>query len=357
MSGGDPGWDDPLAGWRFDLPEDRIARYPAARRDGSRLLRLGAQGPPTGHAFSDLPDLLSPGDLLVLNDTRVVPARLHARRATGGRVEVLLVDVAEGVRAKDGLVGALLRPARRLREGEHLTVADGHTVEVVTRPDADGVAQVRLHPSLEAVTARHGALPLPPYLGRAAEPVDDERYQTVYARVAGSSAAPTAGLHFTPAVFDALEARGVARAHVTLHVGLGTFRPLRPEDLARGTLHAEPWSVPPETVAAVARARARGGRVIAVGTTSARVLESAADPEGRLVAGEGITTLFLKPPDPLRIVDGLITNFHLPGSSLLMLVACLVGRERLLDAYGHAVDAGYRFYSYGDAMLVLPTPR
>lgn len=343
----DPTADDPLADWHFDLPQGQVAVRPPPARDGARLMVLRGGQPPADHHVVDLPGMLEPGDLLVANDSRVMAARLRARRRSGGAVEVLLL-AAEG-----DTQPALLRPARRLRVGEELEL-EGGSVEVVALPDADGVARVRCAPSAEALMAGEGTLPLPPYLGREAEPEDTERYQTVFADRLGSSAAPTAGLHLSPALLEALAARGVSFTTVTLHVGLGTFRPPRPEDLARGELHAEPWWIGPEAAEAVAATRARGGRVIAVGTTSARVLESAAAVDGTLVAGHGSTRLFIRPGHAWRAVDGLLTNLHLPRSSLLLLVGALLGRERTLAAYEAAVARGYRFYSYGDAMLLLP---
>lgn len=327
--------------WHFDLPADRIARRPAERRSGSRLMTLPLEGGPPAHrAFADLPALLRPGDLLVANDSRVMAARLRARRATGAAVELVLLS------AGPGEVDALARPARRLREGEVLALSGGGAA-VVTRAAVDGVVRVRLDRDPTEVMAEQGELPLPPYLERPADAADADRYQTVYAGPLGSSAAPTAGLHFDAAVLAALRERGIGWATVTLHVGLGTFRPVREEDHARGELHPERWEVPEATRDAIARARAAGGRVIAVGTTSARTLEAA---DG---APSGVTRLFVRPPYTFRAIDGLVTNFHLPGSSLLMLVAALVGRERLLAAYAEAVREGYRFYSYGDAMLLV----
>ncbi|TVQ90033.1 MAG: tRNA preQ1(34) S-adenosylmethionine ribosyltransferase-isomerase QueA [Deltaproteobacteria bacterium] len=340
---------DPLDAWDYELPSDRIARYPVEPRDASRLLILPLSGgSPRSRTFSDLPDELREGDLLVVNDTRVLHARLFARRKTGGKVELLVLHV-DGVSAR-----ALARPARKLRPGEVLELDGGGAVQVVGPAEAPGEVDLRFgSPALEVLDAQ-GQVPLPPYLERAAEPSDQERYQTIYAGAPGSSAAPTAGLHFTFKTFRDLEAMGVGVARVTLHVGLGTFRPLTSQDLDRGELHEERYLVPESTCEAIRRAREAGGRVIAVGTTSARTLESATV-EGELVpcAGEGSTRLFLAPPARLRVCDGLITNFHLPRSSLLMLVACLCGRERLLQTYAHAVQSGYRFYSYGDAMLLL----
>jgi S-adenosylmethionine:tRNA ribosyltransferase-isomerase len=331
--------------WHFDLPPERIARRPLPSRSGSRLMTLPIDAAPPGHhAFSELPGLLRPGDLLVANDSRVMAARIRAERRSGGKVELVLLEPGPGE------IEALARPARRLRQGEALSLAGGGTA-TVTRAAIEGVVRVRFDRDPAEVMSAQGELPLPPYLERPADAADTDRYQTVYAGPLGSSAAPTAGLHFDPAVLDALAARGVGWATVTLHVGLGTFRPVRDEDLARGELHPERWSVPDDTRRAIARTRAAGGRVIAVGTTSARTLESAADG-----GSAGTTRLFVRPPYTFRVVDGLVTNFHLPGSSLLMLVAALVGRDRLLAAYAEAVREGYRFYSYGDAMLLVRGP-
>lgn len=338
-----------LDDWDYELPEDRIARFPAERRDASRLLVVPRSGAALeqGH-FTDLLERLEPGDLLVGNDTRVLAARLFGTRPTGGRAELLVLE------AHEGPVRALGRPARKLRPGTVIALDGGGTATVEGPGDAPGEVRVRFdRPVLDVLDAQ-GAMPLPPYLQRAAEPSDKQRYQTVYAEHPGSSAAPTAGLHFTPELLAALEARGVGFSTVTLHVGLGTFRPLTESDLDRGSLHSERWSVSEETAAAVRRTREGGGRVVAVGTTSARTLESAT-PDGARAPepGSGTTDLFIRPPYTFKSLDGLVTNFHLPRSSLLMLVAALCGRERLLGAYEHAVASGYRFYSYGDAMLLL----
>ena len=319
----------------YELPEGLIATHPAERREDARLLEVG-EG--LGHhRVADLPGRLQPGDLLVVNDTRVNHARLEARRATGGRVEVFLLDERT----------AMCRPARKLRAGELLAVGEGH-IELVGRTDE--LFEVRCEPSAEALMAAHGEVPLPPYLGRPAEPEDRERYQTVYARHPGAVAAPTAGLHLSEALLAALEARGVGLATVTLHVGAGTFRSLRPEDLERGELHPERYAVPEATAEAVAACR---GRVVAVGTTVTRTLEQAGA-DGVLRPGSGVTRLFLRPGHRFRQVDALLTNFHLPRSSLLLLVCAFGGRERVLAAYAEAIRHAYRFYSYGDAMLLLP---
>lgn len=342
--------EDRLSLWDYDLPPEQIARRPSTRREGSRLMRLSLAdpaSPPSDAVFSDLCDLLRPGDLLVANNTAVLRARLFGRRPTGGRVEIFLLGTERGP------VSALARPTRRLAPGEVITMDGGGTVTILGRdPDDPSLVRVLCEPEPLHLMAMSGNLPLPPYMEREPDEDDNERYQTVYAEDPGSSAAPTAGLHFTPEVLAALAARGVGWETVTLHVGLGTFRPLREEDLDRGELHAEPWTVPPRTADAIAATRRAGGRVIAVGTTSVRTLASAAH-NGVVRSGSGTTRIFLQPPAAIPVIDGLITNFHLPRSSLLMLVACLCGRERLLDAYRLAVARGYRFYSYGDAMLLL----
>ncbi len=334
--------------WDFDLPDERIARFPTAERADARLLvvREGASEFEDRHV-RDLPDLLAPGDLLVGNDTRVMQARLMAhRRHTGGAVEVFLLEPGPGP------VEALLRPGRRVREGEVLELDGGGTVRVVERRDERFLVELDADPA--SVMASQGQIPLPPYLGRDAVPDDKVRYQTTYAGPLGASAAPTAGLHFTPALLARLADRGVGFATVTLHVGLGTFRPPRPEDLAAGRLHEEPFTIPQATVHAIAEARARGGRIIAIGTTTVRALESATPDGERLpAAGSGATTILIAPGYRFKVIDGLITNFHLPRSSLLLLVGALIGRERLFGAYAQALRNGYRYFSYGDAMLLL----
>lgn len=343
--------DDPrLDAYDFTLDDALIARHPPEARDGGRLIDLSGADTRLGWV-RELPELVRENDLLVVNDTRVMHARIRARRASGGAVELLLLSA-------DDETDALIRPARRIQRGERLRVSDpsGAPIGEITlleRP-AEGPCRVRCAPSAAALMAAAGEVPLPPYLRRAPIPEDAERYQTVYAGAPGAVAAPTAGLHLTEALLAAIAARGAALARVTLHVGAGTFQNLRPEDLDRGLLHEEPYVVPEATAAAVARCRALGGRVIAIGTTSARTLESAALP-GRLVqAGPGRTRLFIQEGYAFGVVDGMLTNLHLPRSSLLMLVSALGGRERVLGAYREAVAARLRFFSYGDAMWLLP---
>jgi S-adenosylmethionine:tRNA ribosyltransferase-isomerase len=346
-----------LADFDFHLPDDLIAQQPSGERGGSRLLTLErATGRVSHRQFSDLPSLLQPGDLLVVNDTRVFPARLIGIRLPGGgAAECFLVRPAP---EPDTWI-ALVHPGQRLREGSRMRFHGGGTTlhaEVMGR-HFHGRRTVRLwtedgasvRDTIEAI----GHVPLPPYIKRADAPQDRERYQTVYARERGSIAAPTAGLHFTPDLLAALAARGIERATVTLHVGYGTFQPVRVERVEDHQVEAEHFEVPPETAAAVTRAKREGRRIVAVGTTTTRTLESLAmRSDGDLTEGRGETSLFIYPGFEFRVVSGLITNFHLPKSSLLMLVAAFAGRDRVLAAYREAVAHRYRFYSYGDAMLI-----
>jgi S-adenosylmethionine:tRNA ribosyltransferase-isomerase len=335
--------------FHYELPDELIARHPAARRSDSRLLHLdGRSGMLADRRFADLPSLLRQGDLLVFNDTRVIPARLHGHKASGGKVELLLERVVGGQRAL-----VQLRSSKPPAAGSLVHLPGGVDATVVGREDDFWLLDFDAEPA--ALCERHGEMPLPPYLRRAAEEFDRERYQTVYARVPGAVAAPTAGLHFDAAMLEACERAGAARTHVTLHVGAGTFQPVRVDDLREHRMHAELTEVPAATVDAVAACRARGGRIVAVGTTAVRALESAAQ-GGRLAPLAGDTRLFITPGYRFRVVDALITNFHLPESTLLMLVAAFAGRAPVLAAYRHAVAARYRFFSYGDAMFVEPDP-
>jgi S-adenosylmethionine:tRNA ribosyltransferase-isomerase len=342
----------------FELPEAQIAQSPVSPRDASRLLVLrGDAGAPEHRYFAELPGLLAPGDLLVLNDTRVIPARLIGQKAgSGGKVELLLVDPLGGeLPARWRVMGQAAKPIRpglQLRFGE----GDRSLGAVVEAALGEGFYEVRLDregPALEAALAAVGRLPLPPYIKRPPDAADATGYQTIFAARPGSAAAPTAGLHFTPEVMARLEARGVERTTVTLHVGPGTFLPVRGESLETHRMHEERYEVPASAVAAFDACRARGGRVVAVGTTALRTLESAFD--GRSITpGGGRTSLFIRPGHTFGAIQGLVTNFHLPRSTLLMLVCALGGRERVLGAYREAVEHGYRFFSYGDAMLLLP---
>ncbi len=313
------------------------------------MVRRGAADALDHRAFRDFPSLVEPGDVVVVNDSRVFPARLLARRRGGGEAEVLLVH-----READGSWRALVRPGARIRAGAVLALEGGDVIEVVEHLDS-GERRVRLagEGGPEAVLARRGRVPLPPYIAREPTEQDRERYQTVYAREDGSVAAPTAGLHFTPTVLAALEARGASIARVTLHVGPGTFRPVTAADPAGHVMDAEAYRVPEATAAAIGAARERGGRVWAVGTTVLRTLESAATAARTVTAGAGRTTLFVRPGFTFRVADRLLTNFHLPRSTLLMLVCAFAGTDATLAAYREAVARRYRFYSYGDAMAVL----
>jgi S-adenosylmethionine:tRNA ribosyltransferase-isomerase len=337
------------ANFHYELPDDLIARHPTARRRDSRLLHLdGASGSIADRQFADLPQLLRRGDLLVFNDTRVVPARLFGTKETGGRVELMLERVLDGCRAL-----VQLRASKPPAMGSRLQLAGDSTATVTGREGEFWVLDFAEAPG--AVFERSGVIPLPPYMKRAAEDFDRDRYQTVYARAPGAVAAPTAGLHFDEVLLAACEDAGLASAFVTLHVGAGTFQPVRVDDVSEHRMHAERASVPAEVCDAVRACRERGGRVVAVGTTAVRALESAAA-GGRLDAYSGDTRLFITPGFQFRVVDALVTNFHLPESTLLMLVAALAGREHVLGAYRHAVQQRYRFFSYGDAMLVEPSP-
>jgi len=335
-----------LSDFDFELPPELIAQAPAAQRSGSRLLDVAPDGL-ADRRFADLPSLLREGDLAVFNDTRVIRARVHGRKPTGGRVEMLV----ERVLAEDS-ARVQMRASHLPRPGGSVDLPGGARAEVLARDER--FFDLRFHDTGPLVEwlERHGEVPLPPYIAHAAGAEDAERYQTVYAAVPGAVAAPTAGLHFDAATLAALDARGVARATVTLHVGAGTFQPVQSENLSLHRMHAEWFRVPPATAQAVAAARARGGRVLAVGTTSLRALESSAGEDGSVRAGEAETTLFVTPGYRFRVADLLLTNFHLPRSTLLMLVAAFAGYARIRAAYAHAIARRYRFFSYGDAMLL-----
>jgi S-adenosylmethionine:tRNA ribosyltransferase-isomerase len=385
----------------YELPESAIAQEPAVPRDAARLLVYDIARDRTEHRTArDLPEILRAGDLLVVNDTRVRPARLFGRRASGGSVELLMLGpvamgatstkgatepagptrtegapgapgaaCTTGASATPGRWRAFVKPAKRLRSGESVELEGGALVARAVERVADGAEWIveiqdprAPSRSVEELLEERGHVPLPPYIHRgfrtdpddASEARDRERYQTVFAAHPGAVAAPTAGLHFTHELLARLAERGIERASVTLHVGAGTFQPVQVEEVEEHCMHAEEFVLDDAAVAAVERARARGGRVIAVGTTSARVLESCAGEDGRLHASAGSTRLFITPGRRFRAIDGLLTNFHLPRSTLLMLVSAFAGRERVLRLYREALERGYRFYSYGDAMLLLP---
>ena len=333
----------------YDLPPELIAQAPAPSRDASRLLVIDrARGGFEDHIFAELPDLLRPGDCLVVNNSRVIPARVLARDVAGREVELLFIEAIDGHRWR-----AVTRPGRRSREGVELVV--GSSRLRILGVEADGPRVVEpLDGSVDELLRVHGQPPLPPYIARFAAPTaeDLERYQTVYARPPGSIAAPTAGLHFTPPLLDEIQRRGVELHQLTLHVGPGTFRPIKTDRIEDQALPAERIAIPPAVAEAVNRARAERRRVVAVGTTTVRALESAVGADGRVRPLDGEARLYVMPGYEFRAVDALLTNFHLPRSSLLVMVAAFAGRELILKSYGHAVRAGYRFYSYGDATLI-----
>lgn len=356
----------------FDLPEESIAQEPLPDRAASRMLALDrATGQWRDGSFRDLPSLLRAGDLLVLNDSRVIPARLFAHRAglhtqpghrTSGRVQVLLAEPLSDWEWK-----VLVRPGRKVLTGEQLDflphdapagrIAEGAHPELHAEVIAHGPLgerTLRFHPVADffAAVDRLGHMPLPPYIHREDRPGDRERYQTVYARQPGSVAAPTAGLHFTPEILNTLRARGVEIARITLHVGLGTFQPVRVDQVEDVRLHAERYTLAPETAAALNAARREGRRIVAAGTTTVRTLEHCARLGNEFAPHSGSTSIFIAPGFEFRVVGALLTNFHLPQSTLLMLVSAFAGRDRVLAAYRHAVEAGYRFFSYGDCMFL-----
>ena len=329
----------------YELPSALIAQFPPAERAAGRMLHLdGRTGSLADRKFADLPEFVQEGDLFVFNDTRVIKARLLGVKKTGGRVEVLVERVVTSRRAL-----AMLRASHAPAPGQEIIFGGGEAAVVVERQG--NFFLLEFGDDVSSVLDRRGAMPLPPYIERQAGDDDLERYQTVYARNPGAVAAPTAGLHFDQAMLDRIAARGASLAFVTLHVGAGTFQPVRVDEISEHVMHSEHYSIPEATVSAVAEALERGGRVTAVGTTSLRALESASK-SGHLVSGDGETRLFITPGYGFRLVDRLLTNFHLPRSTLLMLVSAFAGIEHVRDAYRHAIDGGYRFFSYGDAMLV-----
>ncbi len=336
--------------FHYKLPPELIARYPVEPRSASRLLSIdSADSGCRDSKFTDLPSLLRPGDLLVFNDTRVIPARLFGAKETGGRIEVLIERILDPHKAL-----TQVRASKPPKPNQRLDLEGGVTAQVIGRSGEFYELDFGPEHTVIEQLERAGHMPLPPYIARADEPMDRERYQTVYARAPGAVAAPTAGLHFDEPLLARLKERGVEFGYLTLHVGAGTFQPVRSEDLASHRMHAEHLRLAPVLCDQVNAARAAGRRVVAIGTTVVRALESATGAGGRLAPFEGETDIFIYPGYRFRAVDALLTNFHLPGSTLLMLVCAFGGTAAVLAAYRHAVAAGYRFYSYGDAMFVLP---
>jgi S-adenosylmethionine:tRNA ribosyltransferase-isomerase len=335
----------------YELPSELIAQNPGAERSGSRLLCVGA-GPIADRRFAELPRLLDAGDLLVFNDTKVIKARLFGHKETGGHVEVLIERTLSEHEAL-----AQVRSSKPPRPGSAMRLAGSFDARVLGREGEFYRLRFQDGAAVSELLERHGSVPLPPYITHAPRAEDEQRYQTVYARSAGAVAAPTAGLHFDEPLLAALAARGVESAWVTLHVGAGTFQPVREKNLAKHRMHGERYEIPAATVAAIEAARKRRGKIIAVGTTTVRSLEASAAARGAPVAGAAETDLFITPGFEFRVVDRLITNFHLPKSTLLVLISAFAGIEPIRNAYRHAIGQRYRFYSYGDAMLVDKMPR
>jgi len=335
----------------YHLPQELIARHPPAERDGSRLMLLDrASGSIAEDTFCNLSLSLRPGDLLVMNDTRVIPARLFGRKPSGGKVEIFLLRAITGVQER---WECLLRSSKKFREGQDILLESGMTAVVLSRSGTENwLVEFTGNEPFGFWLEREGHIPLPPYLQRDDCSVDRERYQTVIAREPGAVAAPTAGLHFTHELLARLALNGIETAFLTLHTGLGTFQPVRALHVEEHRIHSERYSIPHDTAEAVNRTKAAGGRVIAVGTTSARTLEYSAQQNGHVVEGSGEADIFIYPGYRFNVVDALITNFHLPESTLLMLVSALAGREFVLEAYREAVSRRFRFYSYGDAMFI-----
>jgi S-adenosylmethionine:tRNA ribosyltransferase-isomerase len=337
----------------YYLPEELIAQHPIEPRDSSRLLviqGLETEIPCIHDLFYNLPSYLKPGDTLVFNDTKVIPARLMGTKPdTGAKVEIFLLS-----RLTNDTWEVLVRPGKKVRPGATVTFGEGQlTCDILETTESGGrIVLFRYEGVFEQVLDRLGKMPLPPYI--KAPLANRERYQTVYAKTEGSVAAPTAGLHFTPRLLAELEAKGIYTAYVTLHVGLGTFRPVTVENISEHRMHREYFEISPASAETINRNKARGGRIISVGTTSTRVLETVANEQGHVSAGHGHTDIFIYPGYSFKVIDGLITNFHLPQSTLLMLVSALAGRDRVFKAYQEAVEKQYRFFSFGDAMLILP---
>ena len=331
----------------FYLPDELIAQFPATERTASKLLKLdGKTGQLSDEKFIDLPQFIAPGDLLVFNNTKVIKARLAGAKATGGQIEALIERVIDTHHAL-----AHIKSSRSPKPGSTLLFANAFEAEVIERQDDLFLLKIHSETDLLDLLDQYGSLPLPPYITHAADAHDDERYQTVFAKQPGAVAAPTAGLHFDDAMLERLKAHGVNFAYVTLHVGAGTFQPVRVDDIREHKMHTELYSVPAETVALIQATKAQGKKVTAIGTTALRALESAAR-SGELIAGAGETDIFITPGYQFKVVERLLTNFHLPKSTLLMLVSAFAGLTHIQQAYQHAIAQKYRFFSYGDAMLI-----
>ena len=344
------GRGDRTSDYDFELPADRIAQRPLDRRDASRLMIVNrATGEIRHGTFRDIAELIEPGDVLVVNRTRVLRARLLGTRASGAPAEILLLKPLGDARYE-----AMVSPGGKLKPGRRVDIAPGFSAEILETTDRrTRIVRLNSELPLDDAIERYGHVPLPPYIERPDAAADADRYQTVFARESGSVAAPTAGLHFTQDLLRTLEARGVARAEILLHVGAGTFKPVEVDDPSQHVMHEEWYSVSGDAARTINERRAAGGRVWAVGTTSVRTLESASNDDGTVRAGEGETRIFIRPPYQFRAVNRIVTNFHLPRSTLMMLVAAFAGYELTMRAYRVAIDEGYRFYSYGDAMVIL----
>lgn len=348
-----------IESYNYDLPQGLIAQVPSEERDHSRLLLVDRiNGALRDHHFFDLPTLLRSGDLLVVNNTRVVPARLFGRKESGGRVEILVQAQHDADEEDSAVRLCLVKSSKRPKVGSRFLFDSGVSGDVIGILD-NGTVRVRFrgNRAIDSLLEAQGCMPLPPYIKRAKEnthaQLDRERYQTVYSKISGAVAAPTAGLHFTPDLIGKLNQAGIQVAQLTLHVGYGTFQPVRTRDIREHALGKEYYRITSETAEKIKRVRENGGRVVAVGTTVVRALETAAGPEGSIMCGEGATGLLITPGFSFSVVDALITNFHLPRSSLLFLVSAFAGLELIRAAYNSAIDKGYRFYSYGDAMLII----
>jgi len=341
-----------LSEYDYDLPESLIAQTPAAQRDRSRLLHLNRETGTVSHGyFTDIEGILATGDVLVVNNTRVIPGRLLGRKETGGKVEALILDYAQGVTQK--VFNCLIRASKRPKIGSRLIFDQNLIAQVVAINERACVLSFEGPEPFEQVLEQIGHVPLPPYIRRSDTDDDHNTYQTVYARHNGAIAAPTAGLHFSKALLKRLENQGVHIAYITLHVGYGTFLPVESTDIRQHRMHAEWFQIPDQTAEMINRAKSNGRRIVAVGTTCVRTLEFCALPDGRLDAHSGMCDLFIYPGYNFKIISGMITNFHLPKSTLLMLVSAFAGRENILAAYAEAVRQGYRFYSYGDGMVII----